>query len=235
MSSTRQIRILQIGDLQNGFTVNTGNLYVKGAMDILRPAHEFLKKIQRTTFDYTFIILDTHFSEEYAQSEEARDFPLHCEYNTEDWELSLDIPDLHERWYLMKNQFSMWGEKREYEGFFTDPYRKTAYDCLFHFVDDPRHPKQKIKRDSFIHSIAPMHDPANIDVTLFGVASDFCNRFAMEGWLERGSRVTILQDLTKGINDETSSVLHECQYQKYIPDRLRAISWHEFLKELSLQ
>lgn len=235
MSSSRQIRILQIGDLQKGFTVKTGNLYVKGATDILIPAEEFLKKINRTTFDYIFIILDTHFSEEYALSEEARNFPLHCEYNTDDWELAIDIPDLPERWYLMKNQFSMWGDKKKHEVFFIDPDRKTAYECLFHFVDDPSHPRKTIRRDSFISSVAPMHNPANIDVTLFGVASDFCNRFAMEGWLARGSRVTILEDLTRGIQNETSSVLEEYQYQSYIPDRLRAISWHEFLKEVNIQ
>ncbi|MCA1917199.1 hypothetical protein [Methanospirillum hungatei] len=115
-----------------------------------------------------------------------------------------------------------------------NPDRKIAYESLFYFVDDPYHPGQAIPRDSFIHSIAPEHDPANIEVTLFGVASDFCNRFAMEGWLARGAKVTIIEDLTKGIHKETASVLRECSYQRYIPDRLTAITSQELLRELDI-
>lgn len=235
MSIKKPVRILQIGDMQKGFTIKNGNLYVSGAEDILGPAQEFLKKIPKSAFDYTFVILDTHFSEEYEESEEAKEFPIHCEYQTEDWELSLDVSGLPDTWYLMKNQFTMWGERKGQAISFTNPDRKIAYESLFHFVDDPRHPGQVIPRDSFLHSIVPEHDQANIEVTLFGVASDFCNRFAMEGWLSRGAKVTIVQDLTKGIHKETSFVLSECLYQKYQPDRLSAMSSQELLRELGNQ
>ncbi|ABD42353.1 hypothetical protein Mhun_2656 [Methanospirillum hungatei JF-1] len=229
MSIKKPVRILQIGDMQKGFTIKNGNLYVSGAEDILGPAQEFLEKIPKSAFDYTFVILDTHFSEEYEESEEAKEFPIHCEYQTDDWELSLDVSGLPDTWYLMKNQFTMWGERKGQAISFTNPDRKIAYESLFHFVDDPRHPGQVIPRDSFLHSIAPEHDLANIEVTLFGVASDFCNRFAMEGWLARGAKVTIIKDLTKGIHKETASVLGECSYQRYMPDRLSAISSQELL------
>lgn len=235
MSIKKPVRILQIGDMQKGFTIKNGNLYVSGAEDILGPAQEFLEKIPKSAFDYTFVILDTHFSEEYEESEEAKEFPIHCEYQTDDWELSLDVSGLPDTWYLMKNQFTMWGERNEKVISFTNPDRKKAYESLFHFVDDPHHPGQAIPRDSFLHSIAPEHDLANIEVTLFGVASDFCNRFAMEGWLSRGAKVTIVQDLTKGIHKETSFVLSECLYQKYQPDRLSAMSSQELLRELGNQ
>jgi nicotinamidase/pyrazinamidase len=65
-----------------------------------------------------------------------------------------------------------------------------------------------------------------------GVASDFCIRYAMEGWLARGARVTIISDLTKGIGRETPEVLDECQYQKYGFDRLRTVTAAEFLAQI---
>ena len=234
MSIKKPVRILQIGDMQKGFTIKNGNLYVSGAEDILGPAQEFLEKIPKSAFDYTFVILDTHFSEEYEESEEAKEFPIHCEYQTDDWELSLDVSGLPDTWYLMKNQFTMWGERKGQAISFTNPDRKIAYESLFHFVDDPRHPGQVIPRDSFLHSIAPEHDLANIEVTLFGVASDFCNRFAMEVWLRRGAKVTIVEDLTKGIHKETFFVLGECQYLKYLPDQLRTVTSRDLLRELDI-
>jgi nicotinamidase/pyrazinamidase len=226
----KKLRILQIGDMQNGFTRERGNLYVPGAEEIIGPANDFLRQVNRNVFDLTFIILDTHFAEEYGQSEEGKIFPIHCEYGTPDWELSLDISGLSNIWFLTKNQFNLWSDTGLHAIAFADQIRRNAYHNLFHFVDDLHEPTQKIPRDAFIQVISPDQNPANIEVTQIGVASDYCNRFAMEGWLNRGASVTIVRDLTKGIEKETPQVIDECQYKQYRTGKLKTVLSAEYIR-----
>lgn len=226
-----RIKILEIGDMQNGFTREDGNLYVPGAKDLISPANEFLRRVGNDVFDLVLVVLDTHFREEYRESEEARQFPLHCEYGTRDWELSIALPGLRNTRYLMKNNFSMWADPVQRALSFTDPAKKVAYENLFHILDDPRDPTERTPRDEFLDAINPGGASAEIEVILMGVASDYCNRYSMEGWLSLGARVTILQDLTKGIGKETHEILSEDRYRRVVPDRLRAIGWKDYLRE----
>ncbi|MDV2480437.1 isochorismatase family protein [Methanoculleus sp. Wushi-C6] len=228
-----KVRILQIGDMQNGFTQEDGNLYVKGAQDIIAPANDFLRRVRDGVFDRTLIILDTHFAEEYSRTEEGKVFPVHCEYGTDDWELAIDVSGLPNKRYLTKNRFDMWSEKRSEDTPFNDPGRKAAHENLFHFVDNPYEPGERVAREEYVRAISPGRNLAGVEVTLFGVASDYCNRYAMEGWLERGASVTIVQDLTKGIEKETPQVLDEPQYRQYIGSRLRAVDSVGYLRELA--
>ncbi len=227
----KKIKILDISDLQNGFTREGGNLYIQGAQDILTPINTFLRRVGDDVFDFTFIVQDTHFAEEYGLTEESKTFPIHCEYGTNDWELSVDVSGLPNKHYLTKNQYNMWGAKEVHDIPFTDPKRRTAYDNLFHVVDDPHEPTEKSTRDDFMKAIRRDRNAAALEVTLIGVASDYCNRYAMEGWLARGAHVTILRDLTKGIAKETSQVLAEETYRHYTNGRLRAVDSAEYLQE----
>lgn len=229
----KPVKILHIGDMQNGFTREDGNLYVNGAQDILARANIFLRQVRDGVFDFTIIILDTHFAEEYHQSEEGKLFPIHCEYGTNDWELAIDVSGLPNIQYFMKNQFDMWGEKKEQHIPFMDPQKKITYDNLFHMVDDPHEPTRAVPRDDFITAITSGNS-VNIDVTMIGVASDYCIRYAMEGWLARGARVTIVHDLTKGIEKETLQILEENKYQSFDSGRLRSISVSEYLNEVAM-
>jgi nicotinamidase/pyrazinamidase len=227
----RTIRILDIGDMQNGFLQQDGSLYIRGSHTIIPPANAFLQVARDGLFDHTFIVMDTHFAEGYARSEESRQFPIHCEYGTRDWELAVDVSGLPNIRYLMKNQFSMW-EKNEASGVrIADPQRRMAYENLFRFVSDPCHPRESTGRDEYISAISPGRDTSALDVTLLGVAADYCNRYAMEGWLACGARVTILGDLTRGIHKEWPEVLAEEQYRCHGFGRVRVISSKEFLHE----
>ncbi len=227
----KSIKILHIGDMQNGFTREDGNLYVQGAQNLITPTNYFLRKVRDGFFDYTLIILDTHFAEEYFQSEEGKLFPIHCEYGTTDWDLSIDVSGLPNIHYLSKNQFNMWGEKGRTDIRFTSPQRKLAYDTLFHIADDPYEPKSIVPRDDFISAMSTDHNDAIIEVTMIGVASDYCIRHAMEGWLARGARVTIIHDLTKGINKETPQILDEYQYRHYESGRLQSMTGTDYVNE----
>ena len=229
----KTIKILQIGDMQNGFVHEDGNLHVSGASAIIRPANLFLSQVPDGYFDYVLVILDTHFAEEYQGSEESMIFPLHCEYGTSDWELAVDISGLTNRMYLMKNRFDMWSAGPVSKVVLSDQHVQEFHDRLFCFVDSIESPEVLIPRDEFIASLLREKSGCQIEVTLFGVASDYCNRYAMDGWLERGARVTVLADLTKGIEKETDEVLSECAYRHYSSDRLRLIRSAEFLKEIT--
>lgn len=225
----KSIKILHIGDMQNGFTREDGNLYVQGAQNIITPTNNFLRKVRQGIFDYTLIILDTHFEEEYYQSEEGQLFPIHCEYGTTDWKLSIDISGLPNQHYLLKNQFNMWGEKGGTDIWFTSPQRKIAFDSLFHITDDPYEPTRSVPRDVFFTAMSPDHSAANIEITMIGVASDYCIKHAMEGWLARGARVTIIHDLTKGIEKETPQIIDEYRYHHKESGRLRSMASADYL------
>jgi nicotinamidase/pyrazinamidase len=217
--------------MQNGFLQPDGSLSIQGSHTLVPHANTFLQAAREGLFDHTFVVMDTHFSEEYAGSEESRQFPIHCEYGTRDWELAVDVSGLPEIRYLMKNRFSMW-EKNEVSGIqIEDPLRMMAYENLFRFVRDPHNLRESISRDEYISEISPGPGTSALDVTLMGVAADYCNRYAMEGWLALNARVTILGDLTKGINKEWPEVLAEEQYRCHGSGRVRVISSKEFLQE----
>lgn len=231
----KKVRILHIGDMQNGFIHECGNLYVSGSKDLISPTNKFLSQIKDTDFDYIFVVLDTHFAEEYHQSDEGKLFPIHCEFGTSDWKISIAVPDLQHTYYILKNRFDMWSQRDETEIKLTSPQRKIAYDSLFCVIDNPSNPGSVIPRDEFIAAICSRESEKDIEVSMIGVASDYCIRYAMEGWLAINAHVTIISDLTKGIEKEISEVISEEKYGQFLPDRLRLISSTEFLKELSEQ
>jgi len=228
-----RVSILQIGDMQNGFIEEDGNLHVPGAENLIEPANGFLRQVSGDVFDLILIVLDTHFKEEYYETQESRQFPIHCEYDTWDWELSLDLKGAPNIRYMMKNNYSMWINPGKRALQCTDPVKKCVYNNLYHILDDPHTPSECIPRDEFLKAFFPGSLAAEVDITLFGVASAYCNRYSMEGWLSRGASVTILQDLTKGIEKETPLVLAEEQYRRYIPERLRAVESAQYLREVA--
>ena len=52
-------------------------------------------------------------------------------------------------------------------------------------------------------------DPKSTDVYVMGVASDFCVKYAIVGYLQRGYSVVVLQDLCRGINKQIDDVVKE--------------------------
>ncbi|WP_319580694.1 isochorismatase family protein [uncultured Methanospirillum sp.] len=231
----KKVRILHIGDMQNGFINESGHLYVSGSKELIPPTNQFLNTIKDTDFDYILVVLDTHFVEEYLQSDEGKLFPIHCEFETSDWDLSIEVPDLPHTYYILKNRFDMWSQRDETDIKIVSPQRKTVYDTLFCVVNNPLNPGSVIPRDEFISTICSEESAKDIEVSMIGVASDYCIRFAMEGWLAIDAHVTIINDLTKGIEKEITEVVSEEKYRHYLPDRLRLVSSLKYLQELSEQ
>lgn len=122
------VKILHIGDMQNGFIARDGHLYVHDSELLIKKTNNFLKLLKNTDFDYIFIVLDTHFAEEYYLSEEGTQFPIHCEFGSSDWNLSINVPDFAQKYYLLKNRFDMWGFNDGVDINITSPQKKVAYD-----------------------------------------------------------------------------------------------------------
>lgn len=98
---------------------------------------------------------------------------------------------------------------------------------------------KKSTYDMWEASIDPVYQPiiTNTDeVVLCGVASDFCNKAALLGWIKRDISVTILTDLTRGIFKETNEVLTEEPFKKAVlKGKIKTTTSHAFLKKLQHQ
>ena len=71
------------------------------------------------------------------------------------------------------------------------------------------------------------------EVILIGVASDICNKAALEGWIKREIPVTILEDLTRGIYKQTKEVLNQPPFKEAVQKgKIKCISSTAFLKKM---
>ncbi|MBB4840420.1 nicotinamidase/pyrazinamidase [Sphingomonas kyeonggiensis] len=166
-------------DMQRDFVAADGALPVPGAEEIVAPMQDWLAGLHPGDTAGVLFTFDTHVPEVYAVSEEAKQFPPHCVKGTPGWELVVDpgavdpaIPVLR----LEKGVFDMWAEpglavERIGTGTIAD-------------------------RDGFF---AGLIGAGIEDVTVVGVAADYCVRWAVEGLIARGFRVTVPAGLTRGI------------------------------------
>lgn len=234
-------RILDIVDMQKDFMLPGYRLTVAGAEKIIAPTNEFLRTLPAGVFDYALIKYDTHFEAEYKKSPEHLDFnfPLHCEYNTDGWSLAIDeklLDDKTKKLYLAKNEFDMWADgfeaKLQKDDFKSEEEAK-AYANLMFFCEDKDCQKPVITRDEFFKFHFP--DAKNVQICLIGVTSDFCDKFAIAGYLKRGYNVCVLTDLTKGINTEMEQVVAE-NFAPYLQSgQLSLVRSVDFLHPFNLQ
>ncbi|MBU0800886.1 MAG: isochorismatase family protein, partial [Alphaproteobacteria bacterium] len=146
---------------------------------------------------------DTHFADEYPRSPESQSFPnIHCEYGTTGWGLAVDADALKGKMpihYMTKNTFNMWEDNPLSDATklkFANPTERAAYDNLYFIGNDRQAVKGMMLRDEFMNALRLDKD---VEVTLIGVASDFCVHDAILGYLQRGARVRVVEDLVTGI------------------------------------
>ena len=70
--------------------------------------------------------------------------------------------------------------------------------------------EQPDKIERFLCGLGPKYT----HVYVMGVASDFCVKYAIKGYLDRGYHVTVLQDLCCGINKQIDEVVKEFDTKK---------------------
>lgn len=176
-----------IVDAQVDFMLPTGKLYVPGAEKIIPNICEYLAKIKKgENILFTF---DTHTKDAYKDSEEAKSFPIHCEVGTVGHKLVVPTDITQGNPYsLDKTVFSMW------ENIENSKVENLWYpDCWYH--------------DTLENFLRDETDGQEVMVS--GVASDFCVRQAIQGFLDRGFKVQVNPALCAGINKTIEEVIEE--------------------------
>lgn len=177
-------------DAQRDFMCTGGALPVAGADAMIAPLGAWLSRLDPAETAGVLFTFDTHDTQSYAASPEAEMFPLHCARGTTGWQLVVDPAAIQDRipvYRMEKPVFDMWA----------DP--DGAVEAL---GDSGR----SIARDRFF---SELQTAGVADVTVVGVAADYCVRWAVEGLIARGFRVTVPIELTRGIAREIDAVQRE--------------------------
>jgi nicotinamidase-related amidase len=175
-------------DMQRDFVEASGALPVPDAEAIVAPMQQWLASVRPEDVAGVLLTFDTHEPEAYAVSPEAEQFPIHCDKATPGWQSVLNIAAVDKGipvYTLDKGVFDMWAE----------PDLELVTDQGL-----------RIERDLFFGNMVA----SGIEtVTVVGVASDFCVRWAVEGLVARGFRVEVPRALTRGIERAVDGVFED--------------------------
>jgi nicotinamidase/pyrazinamidase len=209
-ASTPNVLLVGI-DTQIDFVMRRGLLPVTGAERIVLPGIDYLSDIDTTEVKAALFTFDTHVRERYMGSLEnvgqpklgIPGFPLHCERGTPGWQNVFNLEMVAEQvptWTLEKGVFDMWEEP------------SNLVQVAPWITQDLSESPNGIDRDWFFgpesghyHRPYPNNQKGGVEVRdidtvrIFGVASDFCVNWAVQGFLKRGYHVQIIERLTAGI------------------------------------
>jgi nicotinamidase/pyrazinamidase len=182
-------KIVIVVDTQADFMNPDGALAVGGADALAGPMNAWLGALSPADTAAVLFTFDTHFADTYPLSEEAKEFPIHCVRQTPGWHNVLDVSQVDlaiPTWRLEKGVFAMWQE----EGLTVEPIGGGT----------------PVDRDAFFLDLKA----AGVEeAVVIGVAADYCVRWAIDGLVERGFRVTVPKALTRGIARPIDQVLAE--------------------------
>lgn len=184
-------RFVVVVDTQWDFMAAGGALSVVGAEELVAPMQAWLSALTPDEVAGVLFTFDTHFAETYAASPEAQMFPIHCVRGTRGWANMLDVALVDPAipaWRIEKGVFDMWAEP----GLAIEDAR------------DANRPT--IAREAFFKALAAS---GVTEVTVIGVAADYCVRWAVDGLLGRGFAVTVPAGLTRGIERQIDAVAGE--------------------------
>lgn len=184
-------RFVLVVDTQWDFMAEEGALSVAGAQPLVPPMRAWLAALEPADVAGVLFTFDTHIPDVYAASPEAQAFPLHCVKGSAGWMNMLSVSDVDDAipvWRLEKGVFDMWEE-----------------DAIT--LADARDPAgEQVEREGFFRALA---QSGVQDVTVIGVAADYCVRWAVAGLLSRGFHVTVPADLTRGIARSIDTVAQQ--------------------------
>lgn len=181
-------RFVIVIDTQSDFMHAHGALAVAGAEAIIPAAKAFLSGLRPEETEGVLFTFDTHDPQPFAASEEGKEFPLHCVRGSDGWQNVLE-PSLVDGeipvWRLEKGVFDMWKEP----------------DVEIRSARDPALPP--IGRDAFFDELLGRRVR---EMTVIGVAADYCVKWALDGLVVRGFSVTVPRALTRGIHRDIDAV-----------------------------
>lgn len=181
-------RFVVVVDAQGDFMWTDGALPVGGADALIAPMQEWLAALDPADTAGVLFTFDTHYADTYPVSGEAKQFPIHCVRDTPGWASVLDASAVDPTiplYRLEKGVFDMWAEP----------------DVAIEDIRRPDAPA--VPRDGFFDRLKARGVE---EVTVIGVAADFCVRWAVAGLVARGFRVTVPSPLTRGIERQIEAV-----------------------------
>lgn len=187
-------KFLVVVDTQFDFVMPNGALYVKGAEQIIVPGINFLANLNPDEYEGVLFTYDSHVPDIYNGSPESEQFPIHCVQGTPGWENVFNpalIPNKIKTWTLNKGVFNMWEEED-----------LVAYDRNSSLTS-----KITTSRDYLFDNMSK-----DITIQVMGVASDYCVKQAVDGFVARGFKVNVIQELCKGIALEADFVFDGIAY-----------------------
>jgi nicotinamidase/pyrazinamidase len=211
MTDKRPNVMIVVIDCQADFVMASGRLPVPQAEAIVLPGIDYLSTIDPAEVALALFTFDTHDAKSYMGSLEnvgqpelgIPGFPLHCERDTPGWASVFNlemVAGIVPTFTLEKGVFDMWEEESR---------KVTVHQWITQDLSEYSRGKD---RDFFFGPRAGHtdltypkgqeggHSLAGVDtVRIFGVASDFCVNWAVQGFLKRGFKVQIVERLTAGI------------------------------------
>jgi nicotinamidase/pyrazinamidase len=182
-------RFVIVVDAQVDFMRADGALPVPGAEALIGPMQSWLAALSAENTAGVLFTFDTHDVGTYPASPEAERFPIHCVRGTPGWASVLDtslVDGAIPLYRLEKGVFDMWAE----------------VDVT---IGEVRRPDlAPLPRKRFFDRLRVL---GVRDVTVIGVAADFCVRWAVAGLVERGFRVQVPQAMTRGIARQIEAVV----------------------------
>lgn len=204
-------KLLCVVDMQNSFINERGVLYIKSAKYLVEKFDSFIENLQPEAFQAVLLTQDTHFQEEYSNNEESKKFPLHCEYNTQDWQFAINVDAIKNKfttYRMYKNSLDMWQNYNNYEIDYSS--NDIIYSQLFKIVNIN-------KGDSyFLRDILKLFPPQTTNIYLCGVAADYCVQFSLNGFLAHNYQVNLITSLIRGIDKEITTVTQDYIYRDFI-------------------
>ena len=181
-------RFVIVVDTQRDFMAADGALSVPGAEQLVGPMREWLGGLDPAETAGVLFTFDTHLPEVYAGSAEAKAFPIHCVRGTAGWANMLEPAVLNPAipaYRMEKAVFDMWAEP----------------ELVIEGARPPAMP-----REAFFEALKARGVE---EVTVIGVAADYCVRWAIEGLIARGFAVTVPEGLTRGIERQIREVVKD--------------------------
>lgn len=176
MAKTKKIVI--VVDFQYDFLdLKNACLPIAGGRDLIPGMVEYLGTLDPEEVDAVVFTQDWHDADWVEYMPDGVPFPKHCVKHTVGAEVVVPrsvVPAGIDVYYLKKNVFSMWEEPTL--------YLENAFTGI------------NVDRDLWFER----RDCKNVEIS--GVALNICVSFALKGFVERGYNVTVVSNLTKGID-----------------------------------
>lgn len=199
----------------------TGKLPVTGAQKLIDRLNDFFDAVPKGLFEEALALFDTHFEASYPHTDEAALFPPHSLYGTWGWQYAPDVDKLAAKTaigYFMKPVFGIGGWDSGVEANAGKPEqllleneeeRYIRTNLYRHGVKDAKAPFGWYFGEQRDDYFARLRAEGVCTAVVTGVATDYCDKFAIEYLLEEGFNVVVLTDLVAGIFTPATAVAEQ--------------------------